>query len=353
VSYVILHVGIVVYIFSGVLQRLFGTLRSGWMQLSEALAGEILSPKYITGNLVLIRSAGCVRVVGAFAQRSLRHSLAAFRNGLHFLVLRSSTKILDSEAQPLDRIMDVLAEKECSPALNILNPTGGLEAPSIKWLFETSTDPEAFLAAASIIPQVEWPLDLDVSVMLHQLYDVFTCCVDIQKQVIPSLEEKASACMLALNHLYYGRVLQAYPAHSEFLDCERRDYEVFFQMMCMRAEHYTVVLATTCRLSLPEDDKHRLRSFPSDLKACPSSVFERLSHYLPYHFVTGRVNEDIETLAITVISKLLCPSSPSPQILANCTLLACVMVGVQFDKKDIVRIDKRCHWLICLFCCHN
>ncbi|KAG2037016.1 hypothetical protein BDR03DRAFT_400618 [Suillus americanus] len=42
---------------------------------------------------------------------------------------------------------------------------------------------------------------------------------------------------------------------------------------------------------------------------------------------------------MTVISKLLC-SSPSPQMIANCSLLACVMVGVQFDKKDIVRVDK-------------
>ncbi|KAG2057901.1 hypothetical protein BDR06DRAFT_128620 [Suillus hirtellus] len=42
-----------------------------------------------------------------------------------------------------------------------------------------------------------------------------------------------------------------------------------------------------------------------------------------------------------VISNLLSsPSSPSNQIVANCTLLACVMVGIQFEKKVIVRIDK-------------
>jgi hypothetical protein len=239
--------------------------------------------------------------------------------------------------------VDILAEKECPLALSLLDPAGGPEAPSIKWLFETSTDPEAFLAATSIIPQVEWPLDLDVSDMLHQLYNTFACCVDVRKQVIPSLEVKASACMMALSHLYYGHVLQAYPVHGEFLGCERRDYEVFFQMMCMRTEHHAVVLATTRKISLPENDNHRLWCFPSDLRTCPDSVFERLSHFLPYHFVTGRVDEDVETLAITVISKLLCPSSPSSQIVANCTLLACVMVGVRVDKKDIVRIDKRCY----------
>ncbi|KAG2138629.1 uncharacterized protein EDB93DRAFT_719825 [Suillus bovinus] len=66
-----------------------------------------------------------------------------------------------------------------------------------------------------------------------------------------------------------------------------------------------------------------------------------LSHSLTYHFVTGRANQDIERFAIYVVSALLSSSSsPSNQILANCTLLACVMVGVQFDKEDIVRIDK-------------
>ncbi|KAG1844261.1 hypothetical protein C8R48DRAFT_837693 [Suillus tomentosus] len=78
-------------------------------------------------------------------------------------------------------------------------------------------------------------------------------------------------------------------------------------------------------------------------EVCPDSVPEWLSHVLPYHLVTGRVNEDIENLAIKVMSKLLSspsPSSPSDQILANCIILTCVMVGAQVDKKDIVRIDK-------------
>lgn len=60
----------------------------------------------------------------------------------------------------------------------------------------------------------------------------------------------------------------------------------------------------------------------------------------------GRMNEEGEQLVITVISKLLCsPSSPSTRIIANCTLLASVMVGVQVqvDRKDIARLDKRCY----------
>ncbi|KAG1723954.1 hypothetical protein EDB19DRAFT_338789 [Suillus lakei] len=113
-----------------------------------------------------------------------------------------------------------------------------------------------------------------------------------------------------------------------------------FLQMSVRGMHTAdgVVLATTRNLCVPEDVYMR---FPFWLGAYPNSVLEWLSHVLPYHFVTGRVNEGGEELAITVISKLLSsPSSPSTQIVANCTLLACVMVGVYVDKKDIFRIDK-------------
>ncbi|KAG2351785.1 hypothetical protein BDR07DRAFT_1011837 [Suillus spraguei] len=73
----------------------------------------------------------------------------------------------------------------------------------------------------------------------------------------------------------------------------------------------------------------------------PVPFLEWLFRALPFH--CNEVDEDVEALVATVISKLLSsPSSPSLQIMANCTFLACVLVGVDFDKKDIVRVDKRC-----------
>jgi hypothetical protein len=203
-----------------------------------------------------------------------------------------------------------------------------------------------FLAAANLVPLVEWPLDLDVSDMLPQLYDVLISCVGFHGQIIPSSEEKASACTMALDHLYCGRVLQAYPGRGEFLCRGRRDYDVFGRMSLrdLGGANHTV-LALAMQLCLPEDDDDdRLSWYTFWLRECPDSVLPWLSHSLPYHFVAGRANADVEELAIEVISKLLSsPSPPSNQVIANCTLLACVMVGVQFDKKDIVRIDKRCH----------
>ncbi|KAG1798900.1 uncharacterized protein HD556DRAFT_159702 [Suillus plorans] len=142
---------------------------------------------------------------------------------------------------------------------------------------------------------------------------------------------------MALSHLYYGCVLQAYPDRGEFTVRWRQDFDMFVGIsLAMRTTDQTV-LDTTMNLCHP--DGNRWDIFWSE--ASPDSLPEWLSHVLPYHFVTGRVNEDIEDLAIKVMSKLLSsPSSSSKQIVANCIFLACVMVGAQVDKKDIVRIDK-------------
>jgi hypothetical protein len=299
-------------------------------------------------------SSVSVCTAGAFAWRSLQPLFTTLHNGLRFFIQHSPKRVVDSEAQSPDQDTDFLAENGCTLALGFPDKsTSSLEAPSVKWLLETSTDPEVFLAAASLVPQVEWPLDLEVSDLLHQLYDVLMSCVGFHGQIVPSLEEKASACTMALSHLHCGRVLRAHSGHGEFLGHGRGDYQAFLQikLWCM-GEDNARVLATAMKLCLPDDGiEGLLLWFPSHLYDCPDSFPEWLSHSLPYHFVTGKVNEAVENLAIAVLSKLLSPpSSPSNQIIANCTLLACIMIGVQFDKKDVARVDKRYSSLICCFC---
>jgi hypothetical protein len=254
---------------------------------------------------------------------------------------RSPIRVLGSGAQAPDHNLDVVALNQCLVKLRLPDiPASALEAPIIMWTLATSTDTEVFLAAASLVPDVDWPLDLNVSDTLRQLYDVYTTCLDVHGRIIPSLEEKASTCTMALCHLYCHRILQAGP--YGFLGVGSGDDFVFDRMLDRTKVNPNVLLATTKLYKLSAGR-------PSSWKfgVCSNSNLEWLSHVLPFHFVTGRVDEDVENLAITVISKLSCsPSSPSPQNIANCTLLACIMVRVRFDKKDIVRVDKRCYRLI-------
>ncbi|KAG2368449.1 hypothetical protein BDR07DRAFT_71445 [Suillus spraguei] len=276
----------------------------------------------------------------SFVWRCLQLLFSASQHLLHWR--RSSTRDVDPEAQGPDQNLDIVTTNQDPLKLKLPDtPTSDLEAPSIMWLIETSTDPEVFYAAASLVPDVDWPLDLDVSDTLHQLYDVYTTCLDIQKQIIPSLEEKASACTKALCHLYCHRIFQGRPAYR-LSDKGSIDYYVFKQMLGRTKVDDNVLVATTMLFVAKYKQPYWWLSSPK-FGAHPDSVplLKWLSRTLPFHYVTGKVNEDVQELAMTVISKLLCSSSSlSPQIIANCTLLACVMVGVQFDKKDIVRVDK-------------
>jgi hypothetical protein len=290
-------------------------------------------------------STDYVLTVCSFVWHYLQTLFSALRRiapWLRSLVPRTPTGVVDPEAQPPDQSLDVVATDQ--PLLKLELPdtfASSLEAPSIMWLLETSTDPEVFLAAASFVPHVDWPLDLDVSDTLHQLYDVYTSCLDVQRRIVPSLEEKASACTMALCHLYCGHIFQGHSAY-EFLDKDDADFYVFERMIQKTKINANVVVATT-KLIIAINGPRPWWILPK-FGACPLPVLEWLSHTLPFHFIIGRMDKDTEKLAMTVISELLSsPSSQSPQIVANCTLLACIMVGVQFDKKDIVRIDKRCY----------
>ncbi|KIK46857.1 hypothetical protein CY34DRAFT_9434 [Suillus luteus UH-Slu-Lm8-n1] len=143
---------------------------------------------------------------------------------------------------------------------------------------------------------------------------------------------------MALCHLYCNCILQGNPTYGSLSE-GRTDYDVFREMF-RRTEVNGNVLVAIIKLVIAENGSPSWWASPT-FGTCLDSVLEWLSHVLPFHFVTGQVDKEVEKLATTVISKLLCSaSSPSPQIIANCTLLACVMVGVHFDKKDIVRVDK-------------
>ncbi|KAG2075255.1 hypothetical protein BDR04DRAFT_89563 [Suillus decipiens] len=325
-----------VKLISRCLQKLATPVHGVLQLVLNSPLSRSLDVQYLLSKLADSVSAAWRR---SFVWRCLQLLLSAFQRLPPWRC--SSTSVIDSEAQVPSRNLDIVATNEYPPKLELSDiPTSSSELSSIKWLLETSTDPEIVSAAASLVPDVDWPLHLDVSDMLRQLYDVYTTCLDVQNRIIPSLKEKALACTKALCHLYCHRILQGHDDHDKFIHKKWADFYKF-QEMLERTENDNVLVATI-KLFVAKY-AHWTRRHSPKFRACPDSVplLDRLSRALPFHFITGKVDEDVEEFAITVISKLLqSPSSPSPQIIANCTLLACVMVGVQFNKKDIVRVDK-------------
>ncbi|KAG1859288.1 hypothetical protein F4604DRAFT_1684751 [Suillus subluteus] len=194
----------------------------------------------------------------------LDFNILAAATGLHVLVANSHNALLscyplhftmgciDSEAQPLNQDLEVLAKNQ-----GTLSLTSNLKTRSIKWLLEISMDPE-----------VKGPLDL------------------------------------------------AYPGHSNFFGWETQDDNVLSGTLDSGIANH-MVIATTLNFCYPEGVSFLI----PDTDSVPA-----LGQKIRY-------SSDIQTAILSIPS--------INQIIANCTFLTCVMVGVQFDKKDIIRIDKR------------
>ncbi|KAG0695692.1 hypothetical protein DFH29DRAFT_879873 [Suillus ampliporus] len=112
-----------------------------------------------------------MHAVDLFAQRYLHPLFNACRSlvsSLCSLVPHSPTEFGDSETQPVDQNLDVSIDNQRPLDLTFPDiPANFLEAPSIKWLLKTSTDPDVVLAVLNLIPHVEWPMDLDISSMVR------------------------------------------------------------------------------------------------------------------------------------------------------------------------------------------
>lgn len=78
-------------------------------------------------------------------------------------------------------------------------------AAAIMWILETSTDPDVVSAAASAMPEIQWPAHMDVTASLDRLANTFfDCFQDVELSTIPPLvERRAIDCGKAYYHLYF------------------------------------------------------------------------------------------------------------------------------------------------------
>ncbi|KAJ7887162.1 hypothetical protein B0H13DRAFT_2534385 [Mycena leptocephala] len=59
-----------------------------------------------------------------------------------------------------------------------------LEGPAVLWVLETSTDPAMISVAAEMAIDLQWPLDLDLTVAMGRLEETFKSCFDIPSRRI-------------------------------------------------------------------------------------------------------------------------------------------------------------------------
>lgn len=277
-----------------------------------------------------------------------------FKTVLTYMCQRPRSPDLDIES---GISMEIFRERPPLPLDIPPISTNTSYARSLKWLIETSTDPDVFLAAASMVPDTDALLFLDgVSVVNIQLRDAFMSCFDEHDRCIPGAHDKAIICGLALAHMYWRRYLLPFdssmllPGESRynfpdslfFMPPEWWSFKSRWRYLESKDPNFLLVSQTGIGWRIGELHINK----DLDLSQYPTPLIGPLLHTLSYSFRFAHDKERIMTLeglAIKTLSRLLQHSSPGPstQIVADCAFLVLCMLGLRFTKSDVINTNKR------------
>lgn len=222
------------------------------------------------------------------------------------------------------------------------------DAPSVKWLLETSTDPNVFIAACQLVPEVEWPFDFDVSGIISLLHRSLGSCFDTKDRLLAPAKERALACATALVHLSgreYLRLDGEYYSAAQWPSQPR--YLHFWHLLSQESLDADYALKINLGQKWISDYTYRFFQDTPIFSSASDATLSWLSQVLPYVFLIHKDIDELaqmEDLALNIISMLLeanIPNkAPSAQVLANCTLLAGILLGLNVDKTVLVKVDK-------------
>lgn len=312
-------------------------------------------PRYIglgvaLGKSLLTGLASARSMLSALHRTVTSSCLRAIRALLSYLSAQSHNPVIrDLEFGRLPS----KATESCLPVISLSYEFSAVsvafsDAPSVKWLLETSTDPNVFIAACQLVPEVEWPFDFDVSGIISLLHRGLGSCFDTKDRLLAPAKERALACATALVHLSGREYLRLDGEYYSAAQCPSQPRYLHFWHLLSR-ESLDADYALKINLGQKWIANYTYRFFrdtPTFSSASDATLLW-LSQVLPYVFLLHNDIDELaqmEDLALSIISMLLearIPNKvPSAQVLANCTLLAGILLGLDVDKTVLVKVDK-------------
>lgn len=221
--------------------------------------------------------------------------------------------------------------QQLTPSVSVVQQT---DAPCIRWIIESSSDPDIITTAASFVPEVGWPPELDISTLLLQLFDTFLGCFENthheQLMLVPPRRERAIACGKAFLHLYIER--------KSFLNSEDSPFQVAVCEKDIRkliwVHHSDQEIAFICYLVfevvLDGDSPARL-SQPN----IPDAFLCWMTHPLLHRLNDPRYSSFWHERALDAITRILVNPLPPKSVLANCFIAGRMLLG-QFTARDAI-----------------
>lgn len=314
------------------------------------------TPRYIQSGVAFIRSlltglAGARSMLSSLHRAviaSVANSIRPLRSILSAQPRAPASCDLEFGKHPFELIEPCLPVVSLSyefPAISIASS----DSPSVKWLLETSTDPNVFIAACHLVPEVEWPFDFDVSGIISLLHRTLGSCFDTKDRLLAPAKERALACATALVHLSGREYLRLDGEYYSAAQCPSQPrYLHFWHLLSWESLDADYALKINLGQKWIADYSYRFFRDTPTLSLASDATLLWLSQVLPYVFLLHKDIDELaqmEDLAVSIISMLLeakvPQKSPSAQVLANCTLLAGILLGLNVDKTVLVKVDKR------------
>jgi Family of unknown function (DUF6535) len=201
-----------------------------------------------------------------------------------------------------------------------------IQASAVQWILETSTDSDIVAAAARMVLEIEWPAKDDVTDVLQRLKSHFYACFDPTQQILPLAQARAAACIKAMSHFCVerdmGNPFHIYPEGAIVSSSDRYIYH-------MVPDHDFLV--ASCGVELP---------LKLDTTSLTLSDRMWIAHMFTYHLHEGHRHPEVVTFVIDFIDTCLDSTSPA-RLVADCMLLAGLLVGMRVDRRHLSRLDKR------------
>lgn len=292
---------------------------------------------YLTIILASLMAADCpFQTPGSINLRALGRSVLRYYPSLQKHRQNFSNTCLSFALYIPFKIIDTLntISQRLRPSVTTAQQT---DAPCIRWIIESSSDPDIITTAASFVPEVEWPPELEISPLLLQLFDTFIGCFENthHKQLIlvPPRRERAIACGKAFLHLFMERksFLNSEDFPFPVAVCEedirkliwvhQSDHEISF--ICYLI--HEVVLDSPTRLDQPN---------------IPDIFLCWMSHPLLHRLNDSRYSSFWHERALDAIARILVNPLPPKNVLANCFIAGRMLLGEITGQNAILKVAK-------------
>ena len=207
-----------------------------------------------------------------------------------------------------------------------------LQSSAVQWIIETSTDIDNIAAAAEMVPEIEWTAAESVTGMLDRLKRHFCACFDPTHHILPLAQARAVACMKAIGYCSIeksgGIPFEVYSQGNVWLRNEAPN---------MANTHFDMAADQTFLVAccMVED------SVEVNMKSLPLSDRMWMAHMFTYRLHQGdNYYSRFVTFLIEFIDTCLDLKSPT-RLVADCVLLAGMLLGLKVDRQHLARLDKR------------